>query len=338
VRPTSPSEEAAEERGTGLERIGRRLIVPLALGLLVGAGLVLTASPQQLLASFQRFDLRLLPWILALSLVNYGLRFVRWEAYLRRLAVPLPRGTSLAVFGAGFLLSVTPGKAGELGKAWLVRELGGGPARRVVPVVLAERVTDLLGVLILIGWGAIAFPHGLWLALAMGAAVVAVVLVLTWRRGADLVFRMLRKLPLVGSRTPALIEVYDALCGLLSPALLWGALVLSTVAWGAEAVGFYLVVREYAPEAGLLPAVFNYTGATVVGSLSMLPGGLGAAEGSMAALLHGQGLATADANLVTLVVRGATLWFSVVLGLVALPFVARQLAARKGRAEPRGTR
>ena len=38
------------------------------------------------------------------------------------------RGKSLAVFLVGFLLSVTPGKAGELGKAWLVRELGGGQA------------------------------------------------------------------------------------------------------------------------------------------------------------------------------------------------------------------
>jgi len=211
----------------------------------------------------------------------------------------------------------------------LVRELGGGPARRVVPAVLAERVTDLLGVLILIGWGALAFPHGAWLTLAMAAAVIAVVLVLTWQRGAALLFRVLRKLPLAGPRVPALQEVYDALRTLLSPGLLWGALIVSTVAWGAEAVGFYLVVREYAPQAGLLPALFNYTGATVVGSLSMLPGGLGAAEGSMAALLHAQGLGTADANLVTLVVRGATLWFSVVLGLAALPFVVRRLAMEK---------
>jgi uncharacterized protein (TIRG00374 family) len=93
-------------------------------------------------------------------------------------------------------------------------------------------------------------------------------------------------------------------------------------------VGFWLVVREYAPDAGLLVSLFNYTGATVVGSLSMLPGGLGAAEGSMSALLHAQGLKTADANLVTLVVRGATLWFAVLLGFIALPFVARWLARR----------
>jgi uncharacterized membrane protein YbhN (UPF0104 family) len=319
----------AEESGTGLERLGRRLLVPLVLGLLVVVGLVLTASPRELMASLRRLDPGLLPWVLGLSLVNYGLRFVRWEVYLGRLGVRLARAKSLGVFLVGFLLSVTPGKAGELGKAWLVRELGGGPALRVVPAVLAERVTDLLGVLVLIAVGVLAFPRGSWIAGLLLAAVAGVVLALTWRPLADFAFRIAARLPVVGPRTPSLIELYDRLRGLLSPGLLLGALVISVIAWGAEAVGFWLVVREYAPDAGLLAALFNYTGATVVGSLSMLPGGLGAAEGSMAALLNAQGLDTADANLVTLVVRGATLWFAVALGLLALPAVVRWLARRR---------
>ncbi len=109
------------------------------------------------------------------------------------------------------------------------------------------------------------------------------------------------------------------------------ATAVATVAWAAEGLGFWLVVRNYAPKADLLLSVFNYTAANVLGGLSMLPGGLGAAEGSLAALLHGQGLDTADASSITLVIRGATLWFAVLLGLVALPFVARWLAARQER-------
>jgi uncharacterized protein (TIRG00374 family) len=330
---SSSSTPAPEESGSGFERLGRRLLVPLGLGALVVLGLVLTAEPRRLLESFQRFDLRLLPWVLGLSLLNYGLRFVRWEAYLHKLEVKLSRGKSLVVFLVGFLLSVTPGKAGELGKGWLVRELGGGPAMRVVPAVLAERVTDLLGVLLLIGAGALAFPNGVWLAALLFAAVAAVVLLLTWKRGADFLFRLASKLPILGPRVPMLIDLFDRLRSLLSPGLLLFALVLSAVAWGAEGVGFWLVVREYAPRASLLAALFNYTGATVVGSLSMLPGGLGAAEGSMAALLHAQGLGTADANLITLVCRGATLWFAVILGLLALPFALTSLTKPLRRPE-----
>jgi uncharacterized membrane protein YbhN (UPF0104 family) len=317
-----------EESGTGLERLGRRLLVPLVLGLLVTIGLVLTASPRELMSSMRRLDAGLLFWVLALSLVNYVLRYVRWEIYLSRLGVPLPRLQSLAVFLIGFLLSVTPGKAGELGKAWLVRELGGGPALRVVPAVLAERVTDLLGVLVLIALGVLPFQGGPWIAGLLLSGLAAVVLAFTWRPLAGLVFRLAARLPLVGPRIPAMAEMYETLRSLLAPGLLLGAMVLAVVAWGAEGVGFWLVVRTYAPDSSLLAGIFNYTGANVIGSLSMLPGGLGAAEGSMTALLHAQGLDTADANLITLVVRGATLWFAVVLGLLALPFVARWLARR----------
>lgn len=318
-----------EERGSGLERLGRRLLVPLGLGLLVVAGLALSANPRQLLHSLRGFDLRLLIPVLSLSLVNYALRFARWEVYLSRLGVRLARSRSLAVFLVGFLLSVTPGKAGELGKAWLVRELGGGPALRVVPAVLAERVTDLLGVLLLIAVGSLPFPGGSWIAAAGFAAVTAAIAALTWQGLAQRMFSWLERLPVLGPRVPRLEEIYGSLRSLLSPNLLLLALVLSVVAWGAEGLGFFLVVREYAPGAGLLPSIFNYTGSTFLGALSMLPGGLGAAEGALAALLHSQGLDTADAGSVTLLIRGATLWFAVLLGLFALPFVLRWLAAPK---------
>jgi hypothetical protein len=53
----------------------------------------------------------------------------------------------------------------------------------------------------------------------------------------------------------------------------------------------------------------------------------------MAALLHAQGLGTADANLITLVCRGATLWFAVILGLLALPFALTSLTKPLRRPE-----
>ncbi len=306
--------------------------MPLALGVLVVVGLALTANPRELARSLRVFDLRLLVPVLALSLFNYGLRWVRWEIYLRRVGATLSWGRSLAVFLVGFLLSVTPGKAGELGKAWLVRELGGGKALRVVSVVLAERVTDVLGTFVLIALGTFPLPGGPWIAAAGVAGVIATVVLLTWRRGAEWVFALLRRMPVIGPRVPHLVEMYDRLQDLLSPGLAVMATTVATVAWASEGLGFWLVVRNYAPKADLLLSIFNYTVANVLGGLSMLPGGLGAAEGSLAALLHQQGLVTADANSITLVIRAATLWFAVLLGLIALPFVARWLKSPVSRA------
>ncbi|HVT58959.1 MAG TPA: lysylphosphatidylglycerol synthase transmembrane domain-containing protein [Thermoanaerobaculia bacterium] len=336
---TSPAPPAPAAGGAAppLYHLGRRLLPVFALGLAVVVGFLGLADPRRFAAALRQFDYALLVPILGLSLVNYALRFARWEFYLRKLAVELPRGRSLGVFLVGFLLSVTPGKAGELGKAWLVRELGGGPALRVAPAVLAERLTDLLGVLLLLAVGALAFPGGPWWAAAGVAAVALAAALLTWEAGAAWLLRALGRLPLIGARANALGEVYRGLRGLLSPRLLAAGLTVAAGAWGAEGAGFVLAVRAYAPAASFLAGVFDYTASTTLGSASMLPGGLGAADGALTALLRSQGLDTTHAALVTLIVRGATLWFAVFLGLLALPFVARRLAAGRPPALPLGS-
>lgn len=310
--------------------------MPAALGVLALVALALFADARELAAGVASFDPALLVPVLALSLANYGLRFARWQLYLAHLGTRLPWLASLGVFLVGFLLSVTPGKAGELGKAWLARELGGGRALPVVSAVLAERVTDLLGVVLLVAVGALAFPGGAWIAAAGVALVALAVVLLGWRRGAHAVFARLERLPRVGGRMAALEETYDRLRDLLSPAMLAAGLALSAVAWGAEGVGFWLVVGEYAPDPSLVRAVFDYSASTLAGALSMLPGGLLAAEGSLAALLDAQGLDAAAAASATLITRAATLWFAVALGLAALPFVLAAVRRRSAIASGRG--
>jgi uncharacterized membrane protein YbhN (UPF0104 family) len=72
-------------------------------------------------------------------------------------------------------------------------------------------------------------------------------------------------------------------------------------------------------------AVFILSFSTVIGAVSALPGGLGAAEASIAGMLTllmslPKGIATAA----TLLIRFATLWFGVGIGLVVW-FFSRQL-------------
>jgi glycosyltransferase 2 family protein len=325
------AEPAAGREAVALYHLGRRLLPVFVLGALVLAGLLGLADPRRFWEQLRRFDYVLLAPILGLSLINYALRFGRWQLYLRQLGTTLPAGKSLVVFLVGFLLSVTPGKAGELGKAWLVRELGGGPALRVAPAVLAERVTDLLGVVLLLGLGALPFPGGPWWLAAGLAAVVAGTAVFSWEPWAAWLLRNLARLPLLGRRAGALATVYQGLRGLMSPRLLAAGLLTATLAWGAEGAGFVVAVRAYAPRAGFLAGLFDYTASTFLGSASMLPGGLGAADGTLTALLRAQGLDTARATLVTFVIRGATLWFAVLLGLLALPLLAHWLAQRRPR-------
>ena len=110
------------------------------------------------------------------------------------------------------------------------------------------------------------------------------------------------------------------------------AVALATLAWFAECLAFYLVIAGMgvmATPALLLQATFIYAGASLLGALSFLPGGLGATEGSMAVLLTQlSGMDREPAIAATLLTRFATLWFAVILGVAALLVFQRRVAAR----------
>jgi uncharacterized protein (TIRG00374 family) len=69
---------------------------------------------------------------------------------------------------------------------------------------------------------------------------------------------------------------------------------------------------------GVVAALFIYAFSMLVGAISFLPGGIGGAEVTMTALLMLNGMDNAGAVAATLLIRLATLWFAVLLGLLAM--------------------
>jgi glycosyltransferase 2 family protein len=68
---------------------------------------------------------------------------------------------------------------------------------------------------------------------------------------------------------------------------------------------------------------------SLAGALSFLPGGLGVAEASMTGLIRALGDVTkASAAAATVLIRLATLWFAVALGLVGLAVEERLYRAQ----------
>ena len=122
----------------------------VAIVVVIGvAAIVMIGDVHQLAAQLETFGWWAFAAALGLALTNYAIRFLRWQLYLRWQGVSVPRGVSAIVFGAGLSLSITPAKLGELVKSYLLRELHDIPATQTAPIVVAERVTDLLALLLL---------------------------------------------------------------------------------------------------------------------------------------------------------------------------------------------
>lgn len=253
---------------------------------------------------------------LMLSLVNYSLRFVRWQLYLRTTGHAVPWRASLRIYVAGFALTTTPGKAGEAVRGVLLKPLG-VPYPASFAAFLSERLSDLFAIVTLTLLGLAAYPSLRPLVLLGAAALLAALLLLASAHALQALRGRFR-----GDARPARLarHAIDALLQARhchAPQVLVPASALSLAGWAAEAWAFHLILQWMGVEVGMAFAVFVFAVAMLAGALSFLPGGLGGTEAVMVTLLLSAGVGAADAVAATVLIRLATLWFAVALGLLA---------------------
>jgi len=160
------------------------------------------------------FRLAYLAPVLALVLVNYGLRFARWHYYLRRCGARVPWRESAAVFLSGFALSITPARVGELLKCVLLRDEAGVKMSVSVPVVVADRVNDLVAICILVAAGMLRYSAARGASLLAIAAVAALVAVLAFSPWiADGATRLFARRFAKQSASPRRVSARDRCCG-----------------------------------------------------------------------------------------------------------------------------
>lgn len=294
--------------------LSKRFFFCLGLGVVVFLGLTLYGRWEEVRMAFQAFSYRTLPLILGLAFMNYVIRFWRWELYLKRVAIRISRRESFYIFMSGLVMTVTPGKMGEVLKSYLLKEGRQIPLSRSAPIVLAERFTDLLAVYLLTVLGGLSFTFGsriLWVGLLV---LILGLLPLMSPRIFHHLLGMLQKSSRGRRLAAPLSEAYHTLHELMGFRLLLAASVLGMAAWFFECLAFQTVFWGLGVHIALIKAIFIYAFSTLAGALSMLPGGIGAAEGSMTSLLLLVQIPKALATTATIIIRLCTVWFAVLLG------------------------
>jgi len=316
-----------------LQNLRGKLLVSLLLGVLVFAGLSIYADFSEVLRSLGEFNWALLPLILALTSMNYVFRFVKWEYYLRLIGVRgLAKRDSFLIFFSGLGMVITPGKVGEWLKSYLLREVHGTPVARSAPILIAERLTDSLALVIIAAAGVFVFGD-LWqvfVAVAVGSVVL--VAVARHRPTAMALLRLGERLPLVRRFVPQLEEFYESTHALLAPGAVLAMTLLSAVSWFFEVLGFYFTLVGLGLDGDgelLLQSAFILPIATLASAIFLTPGGLGVAEGGITGLSQALlDISKSSAAVGTLIIRFGTLWFGVIVGLVAFGVLSRRLAER----------
>jgi uncharacterized protein (TIRG00374 family) len=308
----------------------RKFIPGILLGFLALLVTILIGNIQSVGQKMTEFNWLLFPLVLLATLFNYLLRFVKWHFYLNRMGLTqLAWYESMRLFVAGFPLAMTSGKVGEALKGVWLKQAGDLPLGRGISVVVAERLSDGLAVLFLSTLGVVVYPR-YWpgFVIVLGILLASVVII-QFRPVVVWLLALIKQMPIISRIVPGLIEFYEGSYLLFKPWPLLVAVGLGMVSWFGEGLGFYLILTGLGLPAGthtLELAVFILAFSTIIGAVSTLPGGVGAAEASIAGMLVLLiPTNTALAATATLLIRLATLWFGVLLGLVVWSFSPKLL-------------
>ena len=256
---------------------------------------------------------------LALASVNYLLRYLRWRDLLQRLGHRVPDRDGLRVYLAGLALTATPGKSGEtIRSALLLRWQV--PVSASLTAFVVDRLTDVIGVLLL---AALSGSAPLWwvlAALAAGAGLAVRTLCRTSVATDVAAWFESRRWTSLGRLLHAGMQHYATAWRLDRIAMYVGIAIL---AYGVQALAFAWFALRLWPEAQWHDSVHVYATSTLAGAASLLPGGLGAMEIALIAQMTVRGMPLSDATVAALAVRAVTLWFAIFLGLACLLWYRR---------------
>ena len=327
------------------------LRVKTALSLALAAGLfayfLWRAPLGEVAESLRSIDLALLGGSVALSLVSYSLRALRWGIILRPVGAPRTvdlLGCTAAGFAANTIL---PARAGELVRPLLLSARSGLPAAATMASILTERLADLATILALFAAGALLaagrLADGALVPLRNAAVltmaglvgfVTVIVLLLRWRRAA--VDRLVALLPerFRERGRHFLDHVLDGLSVIQNPIQLLRLLCWGGAVWLAASLQVDMLARAFSIDLGVAGAFIVLT----IGGLGLAiptPGGVGgfhAATQFALVRLFGVDVATATAYAL---VHHAVCFFPItVLGLGYAGAVGWRLRPVAGGGEP----
>ena len=270
--PTSPPDGAptiaSEERASGTVNLGRRFFnVKTGLSFLLGIAILFAlfrfsdVQLSEILAQLREVD----PRVYALAAICYTLTFpfrgLRWQRLLANAGSRLPLSQlTEVIFISWFVNSVLPGKVGDVYRGYLLRREHGLSLSRTVGTVVAERVVDLCGLVTLLG------VTGFFVLRNRVSPVVDGMLHAGWI-GLALLIGGLFVLNRFGDRLAALFPAkvqaiyakfahgtFASLSSLKGLPLL---ILLTILAWSAEAGRLYFVMQALDVQLGPLAALFT---------------------------------------------------------------------------------
>jgi glycosyltransferase 2 family protein len=320
----TPSRRSSRPAAHRLSALIRRLVTAV-IGLAAIAGVILFLNPSHVGSALAHFHLALIAPILALSVLVYLLQGIRWHFLLTDVGAHLRlRDTILVNLAGQTITAIVP--LGDLTRAAFASRAVGTDFGIVAATVTVQELSYTL-LLILSALPAIlALGYGLAAVIPVAVGIAAIILILTVSPIFCRVHDLMARIPFLGRLLPAIDELQEQTAALLHRPDALALSVLDAARVVVAVTAFWLVIGGLEPgRIGWWQAAFVLALATVGGAVSLIPGGVGANEASVAALLIFLGVDYGAAGAAAIIQRALVTGLSLGLGAGSYAAIHRRL-------------
>ena len=301
-----------------LKKIKNNIFLGIGFATIVYFILIIYNDYSQIYLSISNYPILYLfiaQFLIVLSLI---VKFFRWNYYLGILGINIKLWDSILIFNSGLLMSITPGKVGELLKSFLIKENYDFEISESSSVVIAERIIEFIALIILGIVGVLIYSFGLeYLAIATFILFILLFIVMSSKTQSK-IYKNLQKFRFLKKYIEN-IELFRRSLDRLFTKIHFGkSLFLSFLAWIFECMAFYIILLGFSNNISITWSIFIYSFSLFIGSISMLPGGIGTTEGSLIFLMTKNMYLENSAFTATILIRVITLWVPIIIGFISL--------------------
>jgi uncharacterized protein (TIRG00374 family) len=288
------------------------LIILFAVAIYLIMGIY--ADFSDLLIAIRHFNWIYFILMIILTTIAYFIRFLKWNFFLKSVDVHLNLKDNLFVFFSGLGMIITPAKVGEIWKGWLIKDINGESLSKTIPVVIIDRVTDLIGLIILSALGILYYKEGSYILLILIVLFIGFFVAIKSKKISGKIISILENR--AGKYSKDVKSMHKTFEKLMNPKNMTLMSFLSAFAWFFECLALFFVIIGFGESISVLISTFVFSFASLAGAVSMIPGGLGVAEATFSGLLQYFGLTSTISVGVAIIIRFGTLWYGAILGFM----------------------
>ena len=274
---------------------------------------------QEFSINISQFDFSYLPIILAFVFLGIMIKSLRQQLLYKQIEVCISFKTGILLFISGLSMEATPGGSGELIKSYYLKKKFGYPLAKTFPTVIMERLLDLTGIAgILLIVGLLLDNYSIISLMLILLSTLSLIFASGKKKKLfNFLLSIIEKIPVLKKQVASFSKSYQVFGELTSGKIMTKTLSLSFFVWMTDAIMIYFIFIGFNLNFDIIFSTFSMYSSLLLGSLTMVPAGIGVTEVSFVEILRGEGVDTATSTSLVILFRLVTIWFLTVLGFCA---------------------